>query len=168
MSELFSQLGISLPALLAQGFNFLVVLVVLTFFVYRPLAKIVDERHRRIEDGLKHAKQADLLLAEIGEKEKHVLSEAEKIALSVIKEAEGKADERVKELVTEGEKKAAAIIKESRTLGERRAAEEWVSLEREAASFIKVAIAKTVELDPKHVDEKLIERAVLVLRRARA
>ena len=78
MSLLFSQLGISWGALLAQGTNFLIVLVVLWYFVYRPLARIVDERRVKIEKGLADAKEADDRLGQISEKERAVLIEAEK------------------------------------------------------------------------------------------
>lgn len=168
MSELFSQLGVSLPALLAQGFNFLVVLLVLTFFVYRPLGKIVDERRKKIESGLEHARQADLRLSQISEKEQEVLHEAEKSALVLIKSAEGEANEKAKVIIAEGEKKGASLVKEAKTLATRRTAEEWVTLEREAREFVKVAISKTVELEPGYIDEKLIDQAVRTLRNTRA
>jgi F-type H+-transporting ATPase subunit b len=164
MAQLFSQLGIALPALLAQGFNFLVVLTVLTLFVYKPLGKIVDERRTRIEEGLEHAREADVRLADIGEKEKHVLAEAEKVAFSVIKDAEGKASVRAREIVEQGEKKGSSILSEAHALAARQTAEERASVHAEAAALIKLALVKTVELDPKQVDEKLIERAVALLR----
>lgn len=168
MGVLFSQLGIGLPALLAQGFNFLVVLVVLTVFVYKPLAKIVDARRKRIEEGLEHAREADLKLAQIAEKEKQVLTEADKIALAMIKDAELKAGENARDIIAQGEKRASGIVKESRTLAERAIAEGMVTLEKDAVSFVKEVFLKTVELEPNNVDEKLIEQAVNILRKARA
>ena len=168
MSELFSELGISLPALISQGVNFLIVLVVLTVFVYKPLAKVVDERRKRIEQGLEDAKQAELKLSQIAEKEKHVLSEAEKTALVVIREAEDKAADRSRELIEAGEKRAAGIVKEGKTLAQRQAAEEMASLQKEAVNFVKQAIEKTVELDPDKIDEKLIDQAVKLLRKKAA
>ncbi|HEY4493144.1 MAG TPA: ATP synthase F0 subunit B [Candidatus Paceibacterota bacterium] len=168
MSELFSELGISLPALISQGVNFLIVLVVLTVFVYKPLAKVVDERRKRIEQGLEDAKQAELKLSQIAEKEKRVLAEAEKTALVLIKEAEGKAAGRSRELIEIGEKRAAGIVKEGKTLAQRQAAEEMASLQKEAVNFVKQAIEKTVELDPDKIDEKLIDQAVKLLRKKAA
>ena len=168
MSELFSELGISLPSLISPGVNFLIVLVVLTVFVYKPLAKVVDERRKRIEQGLEDAKQAELKLSQIAEKEKRVLAEAEKTALVLIKEAEGKAAGRSRELIEIGEKRAAGIVKEGKTLAQRQAAEEMASLQKEAVNFVKQAIEKTVELDPDKIDEKLIDQAVKLLRKKAA
>ena len=167
MADLFSQLGINLPSLLAQGVNFIIVLGVLTFFVYKPLARVVDERRARIEKGLADAKVAEEKLAGISALERERLAEAERTALAVIHQAEGKAGERGREIIASSELKASGIVKEAKTLAERQAAEEMVSLQKEAANFVKAAIVKTVELDPKLVDEKLIDEAVRVLRGAR-
>lgn len=168
MSLLFSQLGISWGALLAQGTNFLIVLVVLWYFVYRPLARIVDERRVKIEKGLADAKEADDRLGQISEKERAVLIEAEKKSLSVIKKAESEASLRAEEIRATGEKKAASIIEEGKALADRRAVEKMASVDREIGNFVKQVVAKTVELDPKLVDEKLINEAVSVLHEAKA
>ncbi len=58
MSDLFAQLGINLKLLIAQGINFLIVLVVLTIFVYKPLLKYLRERREKIAQGLADAAEA--------------------------------------------------------------------------------------------------------------
>jgi F-type H+-transporting ATPase subunit b len=56
-------LGINLPSLVAQLVNFTILLVVLYLFAYKPLLKILDERRRRIQEGLDAAEQAKDRLA---------------------------------------------------------------------------------------------------------
>jgi len=56
-------LGINLPSLLAQIINFTILLVVLYLLAYKPLLKILDERRRRIQEGLESAEQAKERLA---------------------------------------------------------------------------------------------------------
>ena len=51
-------LGINLPSLLAQLINFSVLLLILYLLAYKPLLKILDERRRRIQEGLEAAEQA--------------------------------------------------------------------------------------------------------------
>ena len=168
MGDLFSQLGVNIGALIAQGVNFLVVLVVLTFFVYKPLMRVVDTRRQTIEKGLADAALADTRLTQIGEKESAVLAAAERTALGVVKQAEAQGVEVARGVVGKGEERAAVIIKEAKTLAERYKAEEMASLEREAVALVKSAIIKTVELAPKNVDEKLINEAMKSIRKARA
>ncbi|HEY4514945.1 MAG TPA: ATP synthase F0 subunit B [Candidatus Paceibacterota bacterium] len=168
MQELFSQLGINAGALIAQSVNFLIVLVVLTIFVYKPLRKVVDARRGTIEKGLTDAHDAKLKLELIGEKEQAVLDQAERMSLEIVKEAEGKAEFEAKRIIDQSEVRAGGIIKEAKTLSLRQAAEERANLEREATKFVREVVKKTVELDPKLIDERLIEEAVNQLRKARA
>ena len=51
-------LGFSLPGLIAQLVNFAILMIVLRIFLYRPLLRILDERRKRIQDGLSRAEQA--------------------------------------------------------------------------------------------------------------
>ncbi len=51
-------LGFNLPGLIAQLINFGVLLVILRLFLYPPLMRVLDERKRRIQEGLERAEQA--------------------------------------------------------------------------------------------------------------
>ena len=62
MSELFSQLGIDWKLLLAQGVNFVILLVVLTKFVYKPLMKMVEARRQKIELGIRGGEMAEKII----------------------------------------------------------------------------------------------------------
>ena len=72
--EGISKLGINIPGLIAQLVNFLILLVVLKIFLWGPILKVLDERKRRIEEGLNRAEQAasDALATE--EEAKNALS----------------------------------------------------------------------------------------------
>ncbi len=56
-------LGINLPSLLAQLINFTILLVVLYLLAYKPMLKYLDERRRRIQEGLEASEQAKERLA---------------------------------------------------------------------------------------------------------
>src|SRR3990172_4399695 len=45
-------LGFNLPALVAQLINFGLLLVVFSLLLYKPLLKVLDERKKRIQEGL--------------------------------------------------------------------------------------------------------------------
>ena len=44
MQQLFAAFGINWKLLLIQGINFSVLLAILSYFLYRPLMKVIDER----------------------------------------------------------------------------------------------------------------------------
>ena len=51
-------LGINLPSLITQFINFGILLALLWLFLHKPLARVLDERRRRIEEGLQASQTA--------------------------------------------------------------------------------------------------------------
>ena len=53
-----TQLGINLPALITQVISFVILLLVLTKLLYKPLLKILDERSEKVKNSLTMADEA--------------------------------------------------------------------------------------------------------------
>ncbi|MEE8369993.1 MAG: hypothetical protein V3S00_04405, partial [Dehalococcoidia bacterium] len=68
-------LGINLPALIAQFINFTILLIVLGWAFKRFLFPLLDERRKRIQEGLEASDEAKRRLSET---EKDVVAELEK------------------------------------------------------------------------------------------
>jgi F-type H+-transporting ATPase subunit b len=164
MSELIYQLGIDWKLLLTQGVNFLILLVALTFFVYKPLVKLMKERNCRIEAGLKGAEEAENRLKEIEKIKSEKLAEADKAAVKVIGEAEKKGQKRMREIMAEAEIKAGQTMEEAALIAERKKQEELDRLAKNASALIKAAIVKTVELSPDKIDDNLIAKAAEIIK----
>ena len=167
MSELFTQLGINIPALLAQAFNFAVVLVVLTFVVYRPLMAMVEKRSRDIQKGLDDADEAAGKLREAESMKSEVLSEAEREALALVRAAEGDAKAEGEKVLKEMQGKAEDLVRDAYLFAERQRVESMASVEKEAASFVRAVLEKTVGLDPQAVDNLLVDEALAALKKER-
>lgn len=159
MQDLFGQLGINLPMLLAQILNFAILLVVLTLFVYRPLIKLMAERQQKIKFGLEGAKEVENKLAEIETLKEHSLAQANKTALKIVGEAENLAVKTGQEIVTQAEKRGENILLEAQHLAEIRRAEELDKLSTESRDLVRLALAQAVGMNPDEVDEKLITEA---------
>ncbi|HTY39602.1 MAG TPA: F0F1 ATP synthase subunit B [Candidatus Paceibacterota bacterium] len=160
MSELFSQLGIDWRLLASQAVNFLILLTVLRLFAYKPLMKIIADRRARIEEGLEKAEEADKRLAQMNDLAKEKMKEADHAALRVIQDAERRAKDREAALLEEARKKEEALLVEADQILQAKAHEARAKIEKEAAGLVRDAIVKTVELDPKAVDEALIKKAL--------
>ncbi|MBI1886692.1 MAG: F0F1 ATP synthase subunit B [Chloroflexi bacterium] len=68
-------LGINLPSLIAQIINFTLLLVVLYLLAYKPVLRLLDERRKRIQEGMEASEEAKRRLAET---EQEVAKELEK------------------------------------------------------------------------------------------
>jgi F-type H+-transporting ATPase subunit b len=167
LSELFSELGIEPKLLIAQGLNFGILLVALTYLVYRPLSRIIEERRKKIELGLKGAEEAQKKIAEAEVIKTEKIKEADQSAVKIIGAAEKKAKKRQAEIMAETDKKAEQALKDATDIAEKRNKEEMDALYRESKSLVKEMLAKTVELSPKAIDDKLVDEAVVAVKKSR-
>jgi len=127
MGELFATFGLDVRLLVIQAVNFGITLVILWYFLYRPLLRIIGERKEKIVKGVRDAEAAALAVTEIEEKRTSMLSATEREAQGLVERAtlEGK-DERAKIIKTAQERsdailadaKAEAVEMQRRALAE--------------------------------------------------
>ena len=160
MNALLDQLGIDWKLFLSQAVNFFILLVVLTFFVYKPLIKVIKKRTARIKEGLEKADEADVRLAEIDVIGKGKIKEAEQKSIEIIKDTEDKAKILASELQKKNEEKQAQLQKEVALQLKKQLEEGKRTVLAQAADLVKKTIIKTVELKPGDIDDALIKKAV--------
>lgn len=127
MGELFATFGLDVRLLVIQAVNFGITLVILWYFLYRPLLRIIGERKEKIAKGVRDAEAAAFAVTEIEEKRTSMLSAIEREAQGLVERAtlEGK-DERAKIIKTAQERsdailadaKAEAVEMQRRALAE--------------------------------------------------
>lgn len=119
MGELFSNLGIDPKLLFAQAVNFLLVLWVLNRFVFRKLLSLLDERKKKIEQGLELRDRAEKEVAQIGNARHRALQEVKKEAESVLSQAKIQGREKEQELLKAAREQQDVILVKARAQGEK-------------------------------------------------
>ncbi|MGA2315450.1 MAG: F0F1 ATP synthase subunit B [Thermodesulfobacteriota bacterium] len=109
----FASLGINLPLLVVFIVNFIILLVLLRLFLYKPVMKVLDERAQRTKDAME-------------------LAEA-------IKKEYEQAKGEVQKQIEKGRQEAQAIITQAMQVGERLKEES----KQEAAKQAQVMIDRT-------------------------
>lgn len=158
---LLEQLGIDWKLFLSQAFNFLILLVVLRTFVYKPLMTVVKERNNRIQEGLDKAAEADKRLEEVDNISKEKIKEAEQSSIKIIKDTEDRAKLLDQSLQKKAEQKQAELLHQIEVSHKKQQEESRDQVAKQAAELVKRFIVKTVELKPEAIDEALIKKAVL-------
>lgn len=157
---LLAKLGINWKLLLSQVVNFLILLIILRSFVYKPLLLAIKKRNEKIKEGLDKASEATIRLKEVDIVAKNKLNQAENESLEIIKNTELKAREMEKNLYRQVENRRSEAIKQIELEHDRKKEEYQKEIFREAAELIKKIIVKTVELSPNEIDRALIKQAV--------
>lgn len=113
MSELFEAFGVNWKLLLVQAVNFGLLLSVLTYFLYKPVLRIIDERQKKIAEGVKTAEEAARKLADAKMEGDGIVGTASREAEQLVAAARSRADEKGNEIVKAAEARANAVIKEA-------------------------------------------------------
>ena len=129
--DVFGSLGIDLKMLIFQIVAFIILIFVLTKWIFPVLLKAVDERQAKIEEGTKAAEEAEKNAAE-----------AEKNIAKLLKEARTQASDIVSTAKTE----AAGLVEKAET-GAKTRADRIVAEAHEEIAKDVLAARKTLEKD---------------------
>jgi F-type H+-transporting ATPase subunit b len=154
-------LGLNLKLFIAQLVNFGVVLFVMWKWVYTPLLKVMDERTRKIEQGLKDAETAATSRAAADAEREKTIVAARTEAKRIIEEAATAAETERQASVARAKGEVERIVAQ----GKERLAQEHDALiagiRAEAADLVAAAAEKVLrqKLDAAG-DAKLVKDAL--------
>lgn len=118
MSELFAAFGIDWRLLLVQAVNFGVLLLVLTYFLYKPLLRIIDERREKVSEGVRTAEEASRKLADAKVESDVLVGSAAREAEELVAQARSRADGVGSEIVKDAEARARSVMKDAEVRAE--------------------------------------------------
>lgn len=158
---LLKVLGIDWRMLLAQLINFSVLLIVLYKFAYKPMFKFLEDRKKKIEDGIENAVLAGERLKQIEEKEREVMRNAKKEAAAILEEARLEAENNKKIAVDKAKEEIGKIINQEKEGMRREKAEVLKSIKKEVAGLVAISLEKILKdeigLDK---DQEFIKKAL--------
>jgi F-type H+-transporting ATPase subunit b len=105
----FAKLGINLPLLIAFIVNFVILFALLGLFLYKPVMKMLDERSKRIKEGMEQAEATKEEYAHAEEEVKKLISKARDDGQTLISQAT-QTGEKLREEAREGARKEAQVI----------------------------------------------------------
>jgi F-type H+-transporting ATPase subunit b len=150
--------------ILSSG-NFILLLVLLYLFAFKPLNKVLDDRKARIEQGLKDAEEARQQRERAAEEHGKELNEARREAAEIIARAQKVADESAAQLVATARSESDRIVERGRSEVEAEKDRAIAEIRAEVADLAIRAAGKVVgeSLDGKRqralVDQFLTEAA---------
>jgi F-type H+-transporting ATPase subunit b len=109
MADLLQSFGVDWRLLVVQAVNFGVLLVALTYFLYKPVLNILDERRKKIEQGVIDASKAKEELDNAEAKAEDIIAEASNKAEGVVLSAKEIAEQKKQEIIAEAQIRSEAI-----------------------------------------------------------
>lgn len=143
MESLIEVFGIDLRLITIQVINFVVLATILTYLLYKPVLKMLNDREAKIKQGLSDAQAAVKARENAEEERKGILETAHKEAGEVGKRAEAYAKDKAAEISAAAEVVAAEKI--------RLASDRAVALGEEAKRQSEAEIAKIAVLAAERI-----------------
>lgn len=118
MEGLVTAFGLDWRLLVIQAVNFAVLLGALTYFLYKPVMKMIDARREAVAEGVRKAEEADRRLADAQAESEGIVGSAAREAEGLVMSARTRAEEKGGEIVKGAEARAEALLKDAEARAE--------------------------------------------------
>ena len=142
--EALEALGINLPSLLWHTVNFLLLVGLLTKFLYRPIVRMLDERAARIKESMERAEMIKEQLVRTNEETKLALDAARREGQQIVEQATQMAERMKAQARLEAQSEADKIVAKARMQIEHERQQAVAELRREMADLVVEAAGKVI------------------------
>ena len=164
--DILSTIGFDWHVAVANLVSFLIIFLLLKKFAFGPIKRTIDERKKKISEGLDKAQEAETQIMMANQEKERIVNEAKQEANTIVASSKQRAEEVAQKVRDEAESEKVAIIKE----GEKRAQREFDRMQQEIrgqAAELVVAIVQKILVEDlvEKQSKKLSERAVTLMRK---
>ncbi len=142
--EALEALGINLPSLLLHTINFLLLVGLLTKFLYRPVTRMLDERSARIKESMDRAEVVKEQLARATEESRLQLDAARKEGQAIVDQANQIAERVRAQSRQEAQADAEKIVLKARAQLDQERRQVVAELRREMADLVVSAAGRVI------------------------
>lgn len=154
-------LGISLKEFIFYLINFLILMGVLTRFLYKPFLNILAARKQSIKDALDNAELTNRRADEKMEQYSKRISKVEEESREIIRTAKIKADAQARDIIEDARKEAGDIIAKAEKTIEKEKEKAMEDMKQEIAVLAVMAAEKIVEREIQRAGQEAIVEEVI-------
>jgi len=155
--EVLRSFGVDWPKFWTTTINFSIVLIVLHFFAYRPLLKMLAERRDRIEKSLKDAEKIKEELARTEAARKETLDKAFAQAQRLIDEAKVSAQKVEEKKIHEATAQAEEIVRKAHAAAVQDREKQFIELKKQIGHLVVDTTSRVVGKVITPEDEKRLQ-----------
>ena len=159
--ELFYALGLDIRILLAQFINFAILVFVLYRFAYKPIFSVLEERKRKIQEGVEKFERAEKTLEEEHQKSAEILKEAKKEAKEIVEKSSRTAQSQREELLSLAKSEIVEMMKKAQKDISDEKKHLLEGIRKDIIRLILLSVEKILQKDITESDRKVFtEKAI--------
>jgi F-type H+-transporting ATPase subunit b len=159
------KLGINWALLIAQLFNVILVLWLLSTYLFKPVLNMLNERTRRIQESLNAAEQAKADQANVRKEYEAELARARQEAAAILAQAQERAKSQEVEIIAQARQEADRIRVEAREQAVQEREQLLRDLKDQVADLVTATATRVLGAELKLNHERLIEESLASLGR---
>jgi F-type H+-transporting ATPase subunit b len=152
-----TDLGVNIPTLVAQIVNFTVLILLLRLFAYKPILGMLDERKRKIAEGLAAADQGREREVEANKAAQEQIDTARREGQAIVQQAQQVGQRLQEEARQAAQTQADALLERARTEIQMERDNAITSLRRE---FAELAISAAEKVIGQSLDRSAHQRLI--------
>lgn len=166
--EILKGFGFEPILFVAQIVNFLLLFIVFKKFLYKPILKILNEREKKIKEGIEDAEKARILFEQAQQEKELLLKKTASEAEKMLNETKKSAAELKESMRQEAKSQSDRIIAEAKS----QASIEMEKMQKELTT-ISLSLSERVlkniisTLFTQEEQEKVLERAIKALEKSK-
>lgn len=159
------KLGINWALLIAQLFNVILVLWLLSTYLFKPVLNMLNERTRRIQESLNAAEEAKAQQANVRKEYEAELARARQEAAGILAQAQERAKSQEAEIVAQARQEADRIRVEAREQSVQEREQLLRDLKDQVADLVTATATRVLGAELKSNHDRLIEESLASLGR---
>lgn len=154
-------LGINLTEFIFYLINFLILVGVLTKFLYKPFLNVLDTRKRSIQDALDNAEMTNRRADEKMEQYNRQIAKVEDQGREIIKDAKIRAESQAADIIEEANRRANDMILAAERQIDRERKKALADMKKQVAVLAILAAEKIVERDIAQIgQDKIVDEII--------
>ena len=159
------KLGINWGLLIAQIFNVVLLVWLLTRYLYRPVLNMLNERTRRIQESLRETEQVKEQLARANQDYDQKLAQARQEAAAILAQAQERAKLQEAEIIAQARQEADRIRSDAREQALQERDQLMRDLKNQMADLVTITASRVLGEELKSNHDQLIEESLASLGR---
>lgn len=148
---------IKIPDMIWAIVNFLILVVILNKFLYKPLLTVMEDRKKEISKNMENAENAKAEALKMKDQYSEEMQNARQEARSIVDRAEKLGEENREKIVEEARQEADKITEKAQLVVRREKEEALKQLRNEVASLAIMAAEKVID---RNIETKDHERMI--------
>ena len=165
LQAILGRIGFDWQVALANLVNFLIIFLLLKYFAFKPIARIIKKRKEKIQKGLDDAQEAEAQLMIAEQQAEKIADTAKGEANQIIAAAQSRVDDLVHKAEEDAAVRAQEIVNDARKAAEKERAKMEREVRAQSADLVVASVEKILrDKITKKEHEALTEKALGMMR----